>query len=30
MTDLSLAHGLSSSDLYDREGLVRLDRGFAR
>src|SRR5712671_6080441 len=28
MTDLALKHGLSFSDLYDRDGLVRLDRGF--
>src|SRR6266481_1926749 len=28
MTDLVLTHGLSFADLYDREGLVRLDRAF--
>jgi NADPH-dependent glutamate synthase beta subunit-like oxidoreductase/NAD(P)H-flavin reductase len=28
MTDLALAHGLSFTDLYDRDGLVRLDRAF--
>src|SRR5271163_153726 len=28
MTDLVLAHGLSFADLYDREGLVRVDRTF--
>ncbi|HTV46565.1 MAG TPA: FAD-dependent oxidoreductase [Stellaceae bacterium] len=28
MTELALAHGLSFADLYDREGLVRLDRAF--
>tara|TARA_Y100001934_G_scaffold14357_1_gene17630 strand:- start:4079 stop:7558 length:3480 start_codon:yes stop_codon:yes gene_type:complete len=28
MTELSLAHGLSFNDLYDRDGLVRLDRAF--
>src|SRR5437764_1265363 len=28
MTDLALKHGLSFADLYDRDGLVRLDRGF--
>jgi NADPH-dependent glutamate synthase beta subunit-like oxidoreductase/NAD(P)H-flavin reductase len=28
MTDLALAHGLSFADLYDREGLVRLDQAF--
>ena len=28
MTDLVLQHGLSFADLYDREGLVRLDRVF--
>jgi NADPH-dependent glutamate synthase beta subunit-like oxidoreductase/NAD(P)H-flavin reductase len=28
MTDLVLAHGLSFADLYDRDGLVRLDRAF--
>jgi hypothetical protein len=28
MTDLALRHGLSFADLYDREGLVRLDRAF--
>ena len=28
MTDLALQHGLSFADLYDREGLVRLDRAF--
>ena len=28
MTDLSLAHGLAFPDLYDRDGLVRLDRAF--
>ena len=28
MTDLVLKHGLSFADLYDREGLVRLDRAF--
>src|SRR5215469_2925003 len=29
MTDLALRHGLSFADLYDREGLVRIDRAFA-
>jgi NADPH-dependent glutamate synthase beta subunit-like oxidoreductase/NAD(P)H-flavin reductase len=28
MTELALAHGLSFADLYNREGLVRLDRAF--
>src|SRR5271154_5413777 len=28
MTDLVLAHGLGFADLYDREGLVRVDRAF--
>ena len=28
MTDLFLQHGLSFADLYDRDGLVRLDRAF--
>jgi NADPH-dependent glutamate synthase beta subunit-like oxidoreductase/NAD(P)H-flavin reductase len=28
MTDLALKHGLSFADLYDREGLVCLDRAF--
>src|SRR5215831_11053058 len=28
MTALSLGHGLSFNDLYDREGLVRLDAAF--
>src|SRR5271165_5496955 len=28
MTDLVLQHGLSFGDLYDRDGLVRLDRAF--
>jgi NADPH-dependent glutamate synthase beta subunit-like oxidoreductase/NAD(P)H-flavin reductase len=28
MTELSLAHGLSFDDLYQRDGLVRLDRAF--
>ena len=28
MTDLVLEHGLGFADLYDREGLVRLDRAF--
>src|SRR5918912_2899623 len=28
MTDLALQHGLSFPDLYDREGLIRLDRAF--
>ena len=28
MTDLVLQNGLSFADLYDREGLVRLDRAF--
>src|SRR5271165_1484563 len=28
MTDLVLAHGLSVADLYDRAGLVRVDRAF--
>ena len=28
MTELSLAHGLSFDDLYERDGLVRLDRVF--
>src|SRR5207247_8432489 len=28
MTDLALAHGLLFADLYDRDGLVRLDRAF--
>jgi len=28
MTDLALAHGLSFADLYDRDGLVRLDCAF--
>jgi NADPH-dependent glutamate synthase beta subunit-like oxidoreductase/NAD(P)H-flavin reductase len=28
MTDLALKHGLAFTDLYDRDGLVRLDRAF--
>ncbi|HEV2098469.1 MAG TPA: FAD-dependent oxidoreductase [Stellaceae bacterium] len=28
MSDLALNHGLSFADLYDRDGLVRLDRAF--
>jgi NADPH-dependent glutamate synthase beta subunit-like oxidoreductase/NAD(P)H-flavin reductase len=28
MTDLVLAHGLSFADLYDRDGLLRVDRAF--
>src|SRR5438552_3973681 len=28
MTDLALKHGLSFSDLYERDGLIRLDRAF--
>src|SRR5205085_12625247 len=28
MTDLALQHGLSFSDLYERDGLIRLDRAF--
>src|SRR5437016_392312 len=28
MTDLALQHGLSFADLYDRDGLVRLDQAF--
>src|SRR3981189_2012497 len=28
MTDLVLKHGLCFADLYDREGLVRVDRAF--
>jgi NADPH-dependent glutamate synthase beta subunit-like oxidoreductase/NAD(P)H-flavin reductase len=28
MTDLALKHGLTFPDLYDRDGLVRLDRAF--
>src|SRR5215467_13417427 len=28
MTELALKHGLSFADLYDREGLARLDRAF--
>ena len=28
MTDLALKHGLAFSDLYDRDGLIRLDRAF--
>src|SRR5215467_9652886 len=28
MTDLALKHGLSFADLYDRDGLARLDRAF--
>ena len=28
MTDLALKHGLQFSDLYDRDGLIRLDRAF--
>ncbi|HEX3524874.1 MAG TPA: hypothetical protein VHT52_22650, partial [Stellaceae bacterium] len=28
MTNLVLHHGLSFADLYDRDGLVRLDRAF--
>jgi NADPH-dependent glutamate synthase beta subunit-like oxidoreductase/NAD(P)H-flavin reductase len=28
MTELALKHGLSFSDLYDRDGLLRLDRAF--
>src|SRR5271169_3158786 len=28
MSDLILKHGLSFADLYDRDGLMRLDRAF--
>src|SRR5260221_11209122 len=28
MTELALKHGLAFADLYDRDGLVRLDRAF--
>src|SRR6266699_3832086 len=28
MTDLALKHGLSFSDLYERDGLIGLDRAF--
>src|SRR5213080_3307532 len=28
MTDLALQHGLTFPDLYDRDGLIRLDRAF--
>ncbi len=28
MSELALKHGLSFSDLYERDGLVRLDRAF--
>src|SRR3954470_3465782 len=28
MTELALKHGLAFSDLYEREGLIRLDRAF--
>src|SRR5918911_915771 len=28
MTDLALKHGLAFLDLYDRDGLIRLDRAF--
>jgi NADPH-dependent glutamate synthase beta subunit-like oxidoreductase/NAD(P)H-flavin reductase len=28
MTDLALKHGLSFADLYERDGLIRLDRAF--
>ena len=28
MTDLALKHGLAFSDLYERDGLIRLDRAF--
>src|SRR5436305_10614101 len=28
MTELALKHGLSFADLYERDGLVRLDRAF--
>src|SRR5437764_8518890 len=28
MTDLALQHGLAFSDLYERDGLIRLDRAF--
>src|SRR6266436_3521415 len=28
MSELALKHGLSFSDLYDRDGLIRLDRAF--
>src|SRR5438045_8428226 len=28
MTDLALKHGLSFSDLYERDGLIPLDRAF--
>src|SRR5215471_17847797 len=28
MTDLVLEHGLAFADLYDREGLIRLDQAF--
>src|SRR5689334_1457702 len=28
MSELALQHGLTFSDLYDRDGLIRLDRAF--
>ena len=28
MTELALQHGLTFADLYERDGLVRLDRAF--
>src|ERR1700721_2673972 len=28
MSELALKHGLSLADLYDRDGLIRLDRAF--
>ena len=28
MTKLALKHGLAFADLYEREGLIRLDRAF--
>ena len=28
MTELALKHGLAFADLYEREGLIRLDRAF--
>ena len=28
MTELALRHGLDFSDLYERDGLIRLDRAF--
>ena len=28
MTELALKHGLAFSDLYERDGLIRLDRAF--